>query len=182
MVRYCRLLSVFKAFSCKIRDPHLFNRSGIKVTEGFSVICNIAATTCIAINYSRMDFFSSESLKRNKMLSLHLDLKSTLNLQYGKFPSIVRLSLVLKSSEALPKYSKAQINSLLGIMKLRSLWIYSLFKKNLIKWARDYGDMYWVIMLTSKFQFPDESSHKWSIIWNFCEVKLQLTHVITYLV
>ena len=129
MVRYCRLLSVFKAFSCKIRDPHLFNRSGIKVTEGFSVISNIAATTCIAINYSRMDFFSSESLKRNKMLSLHLDLKSTFNLQYGKFPSIVRLNVVLKSSEASPKYGKAQINSLLGIMKLRSLWI-------------SYGDKY----------------------------------------
>ena len=43
------------------------------------------------------------------MLSLPLDLKITFNLQYVKFPSIVCLSLVLKSSEALPKYGKMQV-------------------------------------------------------------------------
>ena len=62
------------------------------------------------------------------MLSLHLDLKTIFNLQNGKFLSIVRLSFVLKSSEALPKYGKTQINSLLGIVKLGSLWTNSLFK------------------------------------------------------
>ena len=103
------------------------------MTEGFSVISNLAVTTRIAINYSRADFFlSSESLKRNKVLSLHLDLKIIFNLQNGKFLSIVRLSLVLKSSEALPKYGKTQINSLLGTMKLRPLWTNSLFKNFLI--------------------------------------------------
>ena len=103
------------------------------MTEGFSVISNLAVTTRIAINYSRADFFSSESLKRNKVLSLHLDLKIIFNLQNGKFLSIVRLSLVLKSSEALPKYGKAQINSLLGTMKLRPRWTNSLFKNFLIQ-------------------------------------------------
>ena len=56
------------------------------------------------------EFFSQVNLwKRNKVLSLHLDLKIIFNLQNGKFLSIVRLSLVLKSSEALPKYGKTQI-------------------------------------------------------------------------
>ena len=41
----------------KIRDPHMFSRSGIKVTEGFSVISNVPVTTRIAINYSTEDFF-----------------------------------------------------------------------------------------------------------------------------
>ena len=36
------------------------------------------------------------------MLILHLDKKITFSLQYGKFLSIVRLELVLKSSESLP--------------------------------------------------------------------------------
>lgn len=83
MVRYCTLLNLFK-------DYYTYSD--------------------IAISYSRASFFSSESLKRNKMLSLHLDLKITFNLQYGKFPLIVRLSHVLKSSKGLPKYSKTQIN------------------------------------------------------------------------
>ena len=77
-------------------------------------------------------FSSGESLKQNKVL--HLDLKITFNLQYGKFPSIVWLSLeVLKSTEVLPRYDETQINSLLGTMKLRSLWINSLFKIFLIQ-------------------------------------------------
>ena len=74
----------------------MFNRSVVKVVEGFSVISNLAVTTGTAINYSRADFFSNESLKRSKVLSLQLDLNFTFNLQYGKFPSIVHLSLVLK--------------------------------------------------------------------------------------
>ena len=62
------------------------------------------------------------------MLSLHLDLKIIFNLQNGKFLSIVRLSFVLKSSEALPKYGKTQIISLLGNVKLKCVWTNSLFK------------------------------------------------------
>ena len=91
------------------------------------------------------------------MLSLHLDLKIIFNLQNGKFLSIVRLSFVLKSSEALPKYGKTQINSLLGTVKLRFLWTNSLFKTFWYNDSRDYGDNYCVLILTSKFQFPDES-------------------------
>ena len=57
------------------------------------------------------------------MLSLHLDLKITFSLYYGKSPSIVRLSLVLKSSENLPKYGKTKVNSLSGTVKLRYILI-----------------------------------------------------------
>ena len=57
------------------------------------------------------------------MLSLHLDLKIIFSLQYGKSLSIVRLSLVLKSNESLPKYGKTKVNSLLGTMKLMSFLI-----------------------------------------------------------
>ena len=64
---------------------------------------------------------------------VRLDLKIIFNIQNGKFLSIVRLSFVLKSSEALPKYGKTQINSLLGTVKLRSLWTNSLFKNFLIQ-------------------------------------------------
>ena len=129
MVRYCRLLNDFKTFSCKIRDPHVFSHSSIKVTEDLFVISNLAVTKRIAINYSRADF----SLKWISE-SLHLDLKITFNLQYDKFLSEVLLSLALKSTETLPKYGKTQINSLLGNLKLRSLWIYSLVKNFFIRW------------------------------------------------
>ena len=46
------------------------------------------------------------------MLTSHLDLKITFNLQYGKSLSIVRLSLVRKSVESLPKYDTTKVNSL----------------------------------------------------------------------
>ena len=46
----------------------------------------------------------------------------TFSLQYGKFPSIVHLSLILQSSEVLPKYGKTQVNFLLETMKLRFLY------------------------------------------------------------
>ena len=84
----------------------MFKCSGVTVTEGFSTVSYLAVTTRIAINYSRVDFLSSEFLKRSKVLSLHLDLKITFNMQYDKFSSIAQFSLVLKSSEALPKYVK----------------------------------------------------------------------------
>ena len=110
----------------------MFSRSSIKVVEGFSIISNLAVTTRITINYSRANFFSSESLNQNSVLSLHLDLKITFSLQYGKSLSIVRPSLVLKSSESLPKYGKTKVNSLLEGMNLRSFLINNLFKNFLI--------------------------------------------------
>ena len=132
MVRYCRLFNVFEAFSCKIGDSHVFSRSDIKLAEGFPIVSNLADTIRITINYSRANFFLSESLNRNSVLSLHLDLNIIFSLQYGKSVSIVRLSLVLKSSESLPKYGKTKVNSLLGTMKLRSFLINNLFKNFLI--------------------------------------------------
>ena len=54
-----------------------------------------------------MNFFSSESLNQNNVLSLHLDLKISFSLQYRKCVFIVCLSLILKSSESLPKYGKS---------------------------------------------------------------------------
>ena len=87
------------------------------MAEGFPIISNLAVTTRIMINYSRANFFSSGSINRNSVLSLHLDLKIISSLQYGKSLSIVRLSLVLKSNESLPKYGKTIVNSLLGAIK-----------------------------------------------------------------
>ena len=55
--RWADLLNVFHVFSCKIRDPHMLSHPGIKVTEGSSVISNVAVTTPIATNYSRAEFF-----------------------------------------------------------------------------------------------------------------------------
>ena len=69
MVRYCRLSNVLKAFFCKIGDPHVFSRSGIKVVEDFPIINNLAVTTRITINFSRADFFSSGSLNGDNVLS-----------------------------------------------------------------------------------------------------------------
>ena len=83
----------------------MFNLSGVKVTGSFSVVRNLAVTTRIAINYSRADSF----------------------LQVNFF-QLVRLNLTIRLSEVLPRYGKTQINSLLGTMKLSSLWINSLFK------------------------------------------------------
>ena len=132
MVRYCRLFNIFEAFSCKIGDPHVFSRSDIKLAEGFPIVTNLADTIRITINDSRANFFLSESLNRNSVLSLHLDLNIIFSLQYDKSFSIVRLSLALKSSESLPKYGKTKVNSLLGTMKLRSFLINNLFKNFLM--------------------------------------------------
>ena len=83
----------------------MFSHPGIKVKESFSVTSNIAVATHIAINFSRVDFFfQSESLKRNNVISQHLDLKIAFSLQYSKFSSVVRLSRVFKSREVLRKY------------------------------------------------------------------------------
>ena len=67
------------------------------------------------------------------MLSLHLNLNTTFSLQYVKSLSIVYLSLVLKSSEILPKYGKKEVNSLVGTRTLRTFWINNLFKNLLIQ-------------------------------------------------
>ena len=106
MVRYCRLFNVFDVFSCEIGNPHVFSHSGIKVADVFP-ISNLAVTTRIKINYSRANFFfSSGSLNRNSVFTLHLRSKNYFQFKYGKSRSIVRPSLFLKSSESLPKYGK----------------------------------------------------------------------------
>ena len=73
--------------------------------------------------YSGAEVFSSKPLKQYKMLNPQLHLKVTSSIQNGKFPSSVRFSFVYKSSEGLFKYDKTELNSLLGTMKLRSIWI-----------------------------------------------------------
>ena len=87
MVSYYKLFNICKGFNCKIEGTHVFSCSIVKVTKGFPAISNLVVTTRIAINYTRADFFlSTETLKRSKLLSLHLDLKFTFSLQCGKFP------------------------------------------------------------------------------------------------
>lgn len=46
------------------------------------------------------------------MLHLNLDLQSTLSLENDKFKSTAHLSLALKLSKVLLRYSKMQVNSL----------------------------------------------------------------------
>ena len=86
------------------------------------MISTFAAAARILINYSKEDYFSSESLKQNKVLSLPLDLKNTLYLQYGKLPSIVCLCFVLKSSDVLPIYDKMQVNLLLKTNEFKAFF------------------------------------------------------------
>ena len=58
-----------------------------------------------------------------------LDLKFAFSLQHGRFPSIVRLRLVLQSSEGLPNYDKTQVNFLLGtIQKFFDAMIHEILK------------------------------------------------------
>ena len=107
--RWSDLVDCFKflrrfLFSCKIADSHVFSFSDIIVVEGFHIIINLAVTTRITINYSRANFFSSGSLNWNSVLSLNLDIKIAISLQYGKSLSIVCFSFVLKKNDSLPKY------------------------------------------------------------------------------
>ena len=83
--------------------------------------------------YCRLLLLFSKHFPLRLELSQQIHLKIIFSLQYGKFASIVRLSFILKSSGALPKYCKTQVNSLLGAMKLTSLWINYLFKNFLIQ-------------------------------------------------
>ena len=61
--KYCRLLNVFKVFSCRVNDPPVFIHSGVKVLEGFSRISKFTVTTRIAISCSRVDFFLNSILR-----------------------------------------------------------------------------------------------------------------------
>ena len=137
MGRYCRLFQVFEVFSCMTGDPHVFSRFGIKVAEVFPIIRNLAVTTRITINYSRSDFFLKWILKSKQYVKLPLDLKIFFSLQYGKSLSMVRLSLVLKSNESLPKFGKTTVNSLLGTIKLSLFLINNLYID-----SRSFGDNY----------------------------------------
>ena len=62
-------LTVLRCFSCKIGDPHVFRYSVIKVVEGYSIISNLAVTTCITINYSRTNIFLKWFFNRNSVKS-----------------------------------------------------------------------------------------------------------------
>ena len=110
----------------------MFSRFGMKVAEGFPIIRNLAVTTRITINYSRSDFFLKWILKSKLYVKLPLDLKIFFSLQYCKSLSMVRLSLILKSKESLPKFGETTVNSLLGTMKLSLFLINNLFKNFLI--------------------------------------------------
>ena len=76
----------------------------------FSVVSNLAVTTGIAVDYSREDFFSRDSLNLNKFPSLQMDLKTTWSLQNSIFFSILRLKRALKSSECLPVQDNTHTN------------------------------------------------------------------------
>ena len=132
MIRYCRLFNVFEEFFCKIGGPHVFSCSGIKVVESFPIISNLAVTTRITINYSRVEFFLKWIFKSKQCVKSSLRSKNSL--------SIVCLSLLLKSNENLPKYGKTKVNSLLGAMKLRSFLINNLFKNFLIHWFTKFWE------------------------------------------
>ena len=85
------------------------------------------------IRYCRLLLLFSKRFPLRLELSQQIHLKIIFSLQYGKFPSIVRLSFILKSSGTLRKYCKTQVSSLLGAMKLTSLWINDLFKNFLLQ-------------------------------------------------
>ena len=96
-------------------EPHVFSHFVVKV-KFFLALSNFAISTHLVV--------ISEFLNQSKMLSLHLDLKITFSLQFAQFLSLVSYCC---SSEVFPNYSKTQGNSLLGNMKLKSLWIINLF-------------------------------------------------------
>ena len=122
-------ITFLRCFLVRLSIPWVLSCSGIKLTQGFFLISNLAVTALITIDFTRTIFFSSESSNRNKLLSLHLDLKYTLSLQYGKCLSILCLSLVLKSSEIIPKYKITKANSLLWTKKVRYFLINDIFKQ-----------------------------------------------------
>ena len=111
MVIYCRLFNIFEAFSWWTPCVQWL---WYKIGEIFSIISNLAITTRIMVNYSKLNFFLKWTWNWNSMFSLLLDLKITFSLQCGHPLSIVCLSLILKSSENLPKDGKTKVNSLLG--------------------------------------------------------------------
>ena len=126
MVRCYRLSNIFEVFSCKIGDPHVFSCSGIKVTEGFSIISNLALTTRITINYSRAIFFVKWIFKLKQCIRSALRSKNYFQFAIWQIFFYSSSYLVLKSSESWPKYGRTKVNSLLGTMKLRSFLINNL--------------------------------------------------------
>ena len=59
------------------------------MTERFSITNNLAVVSRIAVDYFRPDFFPRESLDRNNLPNLQVDLNPTLSLQISIFFSIV---------------------------------------------------------------------------------------------
>ena len=82
MVRYCRLLHDSKTFSCKIGYPHVFSCSGVKVTEGFAVINNLAATDKVTFNFSICNSNDHEKSVLCKGLGFVIPQKT---IQYSEF-------------------------------------------------------------------------------------------------
>ena len=68
-----------------------------KMSEGFSVIRNLAVTTRIAVEYSTEDFFLKGITESKQVTKSESDLKTTLSLPNGVFFSTVRLKRALKS-------------------------------------------------------------------------------------
>ena len=66
----------FEIFSCKIGAPHVSSCSGIKVTEGFSIISNLVVTTRITISYSRANFFLKQLFEQKQSVKSTLRSKN----------------------------------------------------------------------------------------------------------
>ena len=71
-------LTFFEAFFCKFSDPHVFSRSGIKVTEGFSIISNL-----MLLHYNDK-LFQSEFFSRAKFFSHLLVFSQVFKVLYQK--------------------------------------------------------------------------------------------------
>ena len=90
-----------RCFPVSLGIPHVFTLSTIKLREGFSVISNsnLAVTTHITINYSRVIFFLKWFFKLKQVVPCTRTSRITFSLQYGKSLSIAPCSFVPKSSE-----------------------------------------------------------------------------------
>ena len=88
MVRYCRLHNVFEAFSCEIRDPHVFSRSSINVTEGISNL------TGKRLKNDMQSAISDHLLQCN--CTINFDDFDILAAESNKFKLLLRESLLIK--------------------------------------------------------------------------------------
>lgn len=77
MIRYLKLLSIFKAFTCKIGNPHMLSRSGVKVAEDCSIISN----NIVAIDELFQSAFFLKWWNKTRCLNRHSNLKITFSLQ-----------------------------------------------------------------------------------------------------